>query len=149
MIDFDLADEFPPCTCEKCRSLCREPCWPTPDEARELMARGFGAKMMLTWVERPSGHTLLLCPAVAGYDGTFAPVPNEWDLDNADKRCTMLTDDGLCALHDLGLKPLEGRLASGCAPYSGRRVRGALCDLWETARAQTVVEVWRRQFTER
>lgn len=144
-----LPDEFPPCTCDKCQALCRRPCWPTPAEARQLVTAGHGPQLMLAWWSRPAepgGEILILSPAVPGHQGFYAPAPEDWECDEADRHCIMQTPEGLCRLHDAGLKPLEGRLASGCAPYQGRRVRHAIAALWATPEAQQAVGDWRRQF---
>lgn len=82
----------------------RRPCWPTPDEAKRIKDAGFGDRLMIDyWVESPT-DIKIECPAIVGYEGLNAPfIPVG--------RCTFLKD-GLCELHDLGLKPLEGRVAS-------------------------------------
>lgn len=33
--------ELESCTCEECQAMCRQPCWPTPDEARALIKAGY------------------------------------------------------------------------------------------------------------
>lgn len=144
-----LPEEFPPCACDKCQALCQRPCWPTPAEARQLLDAGYGPQLMLAWLGGPQaqgGNILVLCPAVPGHDRFYAPAPEDWELYAEERRCLMQTADGLCRLHAAGLKPLEGRLATGCAPYAGARVRRALASLWATREGQQVVEQWRRQF---
>jgi hypothetical protein len=144
-----LPEEFPPCTCDKCQALCRRPCWPTPAEAARLIEAGHGPQLMLAWWERPhvqGGNVLVLCPAVPGHQGFYAPDPDDWRLYEEERSCLMQTADGLCGLHTAGLKPLEGRLASGCAPYQGVRVRRAIATLWDTPEGRQVVDRWRRRF---
>jgi hypothetical protein len=122
-----LPPEFPPCTCDRCQALCQRPGWPTPAEAGQLLAAGYGPSLMLAWWERPrrqGGNILVLCPAVADHEGFYALTPEDWPLYDETRRCVMQIPDGLCQLHATGLKPLESRLASGCAPYEGCR-RGA------------------------
>ncbi len=148
----DLPDASPLCTCDKCQDLCRHPCWPTPDEAQRLIDAGYGAELMLEWRERggaPGVYTRMLCPALPGHEGFYAPEPTEqddWAFYGESKRCIMQTPDGLCRLHALELKPLEGRLASGCQPYRGVPVRRAIAQLWATPRGQDVVSQWRQRF---
>ena len=150
MASSDLPKEFPPCTCDKCRALCRRPCWPTPDDVRRLIAAGYGPQLMLAWWERfrpGEGVVLVPCPAVSGHEGFYAPAPEDWDHYEATRHCIMQTPDGLCRLHDAGLKPLEGRLATGCAPYEGVRTRRTIAALWDTPEGQQIVSDWRRRFS--
>lgn len=149
MTSLDLPNEFPPCSCDKCQALCRRPCWPTPTEVQRLVAAGYGPQLMLAWWERPHsrrGTVLVLCPAVPGHEGFYAPGPEDWDHYEATRCCIMQTPDGLCQLHDVALKPLEGRLATGCVPYQGVRVRRAIAALWDTPQGQQVVSDWRRRY---
>jgi hypothetical protein len=149
MESFHFPAASQPCTCDQCQALCQRPCWPTPAEARCLLAAGYGPQLMLAWMRRPGapgGHVLLLCPAVPGHERFYAPAPEDWVLYEAERRCLMQTPDGLCRLHAPGLKPLEGRLASGCRPYQGPRVRRAIADLWTTTEGQAVVAEWRRHY---
>ncbi|GIX48931.1 MAG: hypothetical protein KatS3mg131_3142 [Candidatus Tectimicrobiota bacterium] len=140
-----LPEPFPPCTCPRCQALCRRPCWPTPAEAEALLAAGYGPQLMLAWWPRPrQGEILVLCPAVTGREGFCAPAPEDWEAEAPGRRCVMQTPEGLCRLHALGLKPLEGRLASGCAPYPGWQVRQAIAALWDTPEGKAVVDRWRQ-----
>jgi len=90
------------CSCEKCKQMCAHSvCIPTPEEARELMRRGY--------VNRMSQYTFMdgesyLAPSPAGLEGAHLSHTNMG-------ACTFFKD-GLCELHDKGLKPLEGRLAN-------------------------------------
>lgn len=95
------------CQCEKCVKICEQrPCWPTPQEALKLVESGFRDRLMVDyWVDN-YGEIFVLSPAIRGYEGCDAPfLPLG--------KCTFLKD-GLCELHDLGLKPIEGRRA-GCS----------------------------------
>ncbi len=144
-----LPEAFPPCTCAQCKELCRRPCWPTPAEAKRLLAAGHGQELMLAWWEDArvrGGYIMVLCPAVQGHAGFYAPHPEDWEQYGAERRCIMQTPEGLCRLHDVALKPLEGRLASGCALYQGARVRRAIAALWATPEGQQVVDDWRQHF---
>ena len=91
---------------------------------------------------------MILCPAVSGHEGFYAPAPEAGDAYAATRRCVMQTPEGLCRLHVLGLKPLEGRLASGCAPYPGRQVRQAIAAMWDTPEGKAVVDRWRQQLAQ-
>lgn len=138
-------EESPPCTCDRCKELCRRPCWPTPTEVEHLLAAGYGQHLMLAWWEgsqAQGGYTMVVCPALQGYSGFYAPDPEDWPQ----AHCIMQTPEGLCHLHEARLKPLEGRLASACSPYPGARVRRALAALWATPEGKRVVDYWRQHF---
>lgn len=101
------------CSCTKCVNMCKQrPCWGTPNEMKNIRDAGFGNRLMNDyWVEQPPTNdtdvyydTLVESPAIVGYEGKEAPV-------RPVGRCTFLTEDNKCELHDLGLKPLEGRTA--------------------------------------
>lgn len=88
------------CSCDKCKNLCRiAPCLPTPDDVIKLVLAGYASRLLpTTWAAGvPFG-----LPEIE----LVAP-----QYDNKRGCCTFLTDDGLCELHDKGLKPTEGRLA--------------------------------------
>lgn len=85
------------CCCEKCKSMCaHSSCVPTPDEARALIKRGYADRMACFMQSRDGVVSRYVAPRF-GADQAFGP-------------CTFFRD-GLCELHDIGLKPLEGRLA--------------------------------------
>lgn len=129
----------PACDCETCRAMCRQrPCWPTPDDARRLIAAGHAERLMVDWWVDPAGRTVyLLSPAIRGWETAVAPIEPRGD-------CTFRTPNGLCALHDAGLKPTEGRLAlcrnrtpdglhdAIARSWAGEEGRGLLAD-WESS----------------
>lgn len=87
------------CSCEACQAMCRRgPCLGTPQDILRIVVAGEGDKLAVTdyralesvGIPRQTIMAPLLTP-----DG-----------------CAFLKD-GLCTLHDRGLKPTEGRL-SGC-----------------------------------
>lgn len=92
------------CSCDKCKSLCRTPCIGTPDDINALLGAGYGDRLATTlWgvgmvLGLTSRPIRMIQPALA---------ENGW--------CTFRRPDGLCELHEKGLKPLEGKLAS-CRP---------------------------------
>lgn len=126
------------CDCEVCRRFCKHrPCWPTPEEALAIMAAGYGNRLMLDyWVGSP--NTELVCPAIVGHEGTDAP---SWPKG----QCNMQDDDGLCVLHDAGLKPIEGRIAHHSTgwPENGHEETAML---WDTKEGRTVVERWKAEY---
>lgn len=87
------------CKCQKCKQQCHTPCLGTPQDIERLIESGYadrlavtvwGAGMIMGVINRP----VYMVQAKAG---------EEW--------CTFF-QNGLCELHDLGLKPTEGRLSS-------------------------------------
>ena len=87
--------------------MCQHrPCWPTPDDAQRLVEAGYADRLMVDWwFDRDKNKTLyLLTPAIMGHESGEAPAHPEG-------QCTFLDEAGLCRLHDLNLKPTEGRIA--------------------------------------
>lgn len=78
------------CKCKLCKSQCASPCKGTPEDMVKLLASGFQNKIMKTT-----------------FQGTSILTPL---YDSEKKSCVFFTD-GLCELHDLGLKPTEGKLS--------------------------------------
>lgn len=78
------------CKCELCKMQCRTPCKGTPEDMEAIIKAGFDDRIMLTE-----------CLGVK----LFTPR-----YDREKKSCTFFTN-GLCELHDLGLKPTEGKLS--------------------------------------
>ena len=132
------------CSCTVCRHMCeRRPCWGTPEDIKKILDYGFGLRLMRDYwsggVNTDVGSIDIISPAIVGCEGGSAP---SWPSG----RCTFLTDEGLCELHDLGLKPIEGRaahhdtIAQGPHPDLHRMVAA----LWETEDGQAVVTEWHR-----
>jgi hypothetical protein len=106
MTQFDfvrLKSGFEPnqCACNSCQSMCKNtPCIGTPDDIMNIIEAGYGDRVEKTlWV--------------AGVKN--GPPPTEMIQPSFDQQrgcCTFLTESGLCELHELGLKPTEGRLAT-------------------------------------
>ena len=148
------------CSCDSCKEMCKRPCWPTPEEAEAIIAAGFAGKLMYNyWVggselkvydfdgedhEPLHGDIGLLCPAEPGREGgnaSFLPYGG----------CVLQNDAGLCVLHDLKLKPTEGRLAS-CLhakhqPDNKVNVHKCVAATWDTPRAQAIIARWRETVT--
>lgn len=115
------------CTCSKCVQMCKHsPCIPTVDQARELIKAGYGDRLAISQVLLP--HIGVDQHVISG-KGTRNP-------DGMTMQCNFLTPDGKCELHDLGLKPLEGRLAS-CKHTAEESfiMRKAICKDWDTQEA--------------
>lgn len=86
------------CNCIQCQKQCKTPCLGTPDDILLLINNGYKEKLSKTlWcVGMLTGHLR-------------APVAMVQSI-KTDKGCTFFKD-GLCELHDLGLKPTEGRFS--------------------------------------
>ena len=88
-----------PCTCDKCKNMCKVPCIGTPKDIEAIIDAGYADRLKETmWMvgylavrEKPID---MIQPAEEG----------GW--------CAFRQPDGLCELHDRGLKPTEGVLAS-------------------------------------
>lgn len=88
------------CDCEKCRNQCRTPCLGTPDDIVRLIEAGYGDRLSVTsWM---AGILIGVCSGPVLMIQPTREV-NGW--------CTFRRPDGLCELHDKGLKPTEGRLS--------------------------------------
>lgn len=87
------------CKCEACRNQCRTPCLGTPDDILRLMDAGYTDKLAVTYwcVGMFLGrldYPIMMVQAVTTDEG--------W---------CVFHHEGLCELHDKGLKPAEGRLS--------------------------------------
>jgi hypothetical protein len=92
------------CRCPKCVSMCaHSACVPTPQEAQALIRAGYAKRMAIYQPFIGSSEQAVIGPAVVGAEGGTRQ--------RTEGRCTFHTADGKCELHDLGLKPLEGRIA--------------------------------------
>jgi hypothetical protein len=133
-IQVDLTESE--CACEECRRMCNRPCWPTPGEAQRLIDAGYGSRLMRDyWVGDglDGGDIYLLSPANPGMEGSAAGF---WPSEG----CVFQGEDGFCELHDLGLKPLEGRVAS-CSRGQGD-LHQYVASTWNNPEAQALVDEW-------
>lgn len=87
------------CKCEQCKNQCRRaPCLGTPEDILKLIEAGFVDKLeVVEWA------TALFLGRV---DYTIKII----SVKQTSKGCIFF-ENGLCKLHDLGLKPTEGRLS--------------------------------------
>lgn len=88
------------CRCEKCKSQCHTPCLGTPEDIYKLMDAGYADRLAVT--EWWAGVLMGVCDI---------PVVMIQARQEDNGWCTFRRDDGLCELHDKGLKPTEGRLS--------------------------------------
>lgn len=78
------------CKCNLCKMQCKAPCLGTPEDMDKILAAGYG--------DRLEGITV---------EGLAIIRPK---LDRKKDACTFFTN-GLCELHDAGLKPTVGKLS--------------------------------------
>jgi hypothetical protein len=124
------------CTCKECVDMCKHrPCLPTPKEADKLMDKGYASRLMLDWYKDINNiYIYIVSPALCSFEGKYDP-------DIPTGRCTFLTDKNLCLLHDLKLKPMEGRLAlhGGKTPEN---LHEDIAKMWDSALGRKVVQRW-------
>lgn len=88
-----------PCTCDKCKNMCEVPCIGTPKDIEAIIDAGYADRLKETmWMV---GYLAVKEKPIAMIQPT---VKDGW--------CAFRQPDGLCELHDRGLKPTEGVLAS-------------------------------------
>jgi len=88
------------CKCQACKKQCETaPCLGTPEDIEKLIDAGYGSKIFATtWA---SGIVLgIIDYPIEMYQAEFVP-----------RHGCIFFKDGLCQLHDLGLKPTEGKLS--------------------------------------
>lgn len=86
------------CRCPLCRAQCRTPCLGTPEDILRLQEAGYRERL---------APTLWGVGLVLGYLPYAVPMVQARQVDG---HCTFFRN-GLCELHDAGLKPTEGRLS--------------------------------------
>jgi hypothetical protein len=122
--------------------MCRRPCFGTPEDIQKIIEAGFGDRLMVEWWAEAEGipYTELLCGAIKGEEGKEAPF---WPI--REEGCTFWID-GLCELHDKGLKPIEGRLAhhdeNGDQMWEAHK---EIIRSWDTDRGKAMVEKFRKE----
>lgn len=86
------------CKCSLCKEQCTTPCLGTPEDIEKIIDAGFGGKLEITYWGAGilMGVTKHVIPMIQAHAGA--------------EYCTFF-NNGLCQLHDLGLKPTEGRLS--------------------------------------
>ena len=86
------------CMCSQCKNQCRTPCLGTPEDIERIIDAGYADRLALTqW-------------AAGIFIGVInVPVPMIQPV--ARKEYCAFLENGLCILHDKGLKPTEGRLS--------------------------------------
>lgn len=114
------------CSCNICKSMCKNPCIPTPDEAMNLMNLGYNLDSRFFYLQHEDYN----------YDDVEVLLPYK-NLDTC--ACEFQNNEGLCELHDKGLKPLEGRLALHGVNYEDSS-HEVILSLWLTDKGKKVIE---------
>lgn len=86
------------CSCEKCKSQCHTPCLGTPEDILNIIKAGYADRLAVT--EWAAGILMGVCDDIVPM--VQPTIVNGW--------CTFY-HDGLCELHESGLKPTEGKLS--------------------------------------
>lgn len=87
------------CTCEKCKNMCKTPCMGTLTDILKLVKAGYTDRLSKSmW---GVGMITETYPSFIPFIGP--------KIDEKTGYCTFYKN-GLCELHDLGLKPTEGAL---------------------------------------
>lgn len=86
------------CKCALCKQQCHTPCLGTPQYIERLIDSGYAEKLEPTlWM--------------AGMMMGVISFPVLMIQAKKENRCCIFFHEGLCELHDRGLKPTEGRLS--------------------------------------
>jgi len=122
--------------------MCRIPCWPTPSEALAIIQAGYGDRLRMTARYEDLKHhdttVYLLAPRADSPETSSSPY------------CCILMRAGLCILHDLGLKPIEGRAAhhdrvKATSYTMNHDIRNDILKLWDSDFGAAVIEYWERR----
>lgn len=89
------------CSCPTCQNMCKHcPCIGTPEDILKIIQAGQSHGLC---------HTRWGTGLVNGAHDTIIEMIQPRNTENG---CAYLDDKNLCTLHDLGLKPTEGRLTN-------------------------------------
>lgn len=129
------------CSCENCVGACEyRPCWGTPEDIEKIIDAGYGSRLMNDYWASRGDDINIPAPAIRNYEGRGAPLMPIG-------RCTFLTKEGLCELHDAGLKPLEGRVTictgDDAVIKEHQDARVFIVDQWRTPEGKAVYQKWK------
>lgn len=103
------------CKCNLCKLQCAQPCWGTPEDMQNIIDAGFMKRCMV----QVYGEIMFVTPL----------------MDNEKKSCTFFTN-GLCELHDSGLKPTVGKLSHHSTTMEGFKPNKSI--------AKFVLDEWKK-----
>lgn len=164
LIPLEIIYNYPEssCACDKCQSMCRRPCWPMPEDAEKLLDAGYGDRLMLDWYFLQDRRIALLAPAIPGHEGKLAPCSEDpaeiaktdplramlvtmqmlAEMPKLNGGCTFHGKDGLCELHDKGLKPTEGKRTRH--DIKNEEIHEAVATTWDNAYGREIVDKWKK-----
>ena len=125
------------CSCDRCKAMCTAPCCGKPEDFDKLIAEGYGSRLMID--DWPGD--ILIKPAMKGYEGQRAP----WST-RLPQGCTFWKD-GLCELHDSGLKPTQGKLCHHS--YEGEEnlaIADYIRKSWQGKKAKNLIAKWKKEY---
>lgn len=114
--------------------MCHVPCCGTPWDMELLILSGYGDQLMY---DDLLGGEKMLKPALKGYEGQFSP----WQT-ASHEGCTFWLD-GKCQLHNLGIKPTQGKLAHhDLSNAQHNEIAELVNDSWRDGKGDAVIEKW-------
>ena len=144
-IDEMLEREPPTCTCDRCKHCCLIPCWGTPEQVRAIIDAGFGDRLSVTF-DLGKRVVWILIPADKARAGQYAPPFSSMSAEVGG--CTFWDSEGLCHLHNAGLKPAEGRLAhhDSQVGVGGDWLRALILKAWDSDGGRRLVVEWMARY---
>lgn len=126
------------CDCEKCSNMCHAPCCGTVEDIQNLIDHGFGDRLMLDdWEDAE----IMIKPALKFSESQTAPYNTASELG-----CTFWID-GKCELHNIGLKPLQGKLAHhSLDDESWNYISKVIRKSWQSEKANSLIKKWEKIF---
>lgn len=127
------------CSCDICSKMCTRPCWGTPEEIQKIIDAGLGHRLNKDFYGHSDRDDVnILGPALKGYEGKHCAM-----IPKSPEGCTFWKN-GLCELHTLGLKPIEGRLAyhdndKESSTYIHQKM---IPEAWDTDLGRSMVKQW-------
>jgi len=107
--------------------------------------------MMDWWVgsryDNEADDIMLLCPAIVGREQCKAPdLGFALFMSHATYGPCTFHKSNLCQLHDMGLKPSEGRMVNHDYDKSTSGVHEAIAQSWNNPEAQELVRQWQIEY---
>ena len=136
------------CNCKICQKMCDRPCFGTVSDIKKLIEAGYSDRLCLDWNSAPSDPRTdisFLTPALKDFEGKLSP-----SFPQSEKGCTFFKE-GKCFLHDLKLKPLQGKTAIHSfhkkkldeeSARSCDEVKEYIMQDWKSEEGQALVDAW-------
>lgn len=128
------------CACENCQMMCRAPCCGSVEDFEKIIDAGYADKLMFDNLPSVFDGGYLLKPALKGHEAQQSP----WATFSEDG-CTFWNADRRCDLHELGLKPTQGKIAIHNNPvnYYDQFAQISKED-WESTRGKELIKRWKK-----